>query len=1159
MSKDKRKIQNAKPSTPVVAPAKVTPLFRPIDWLALGITTLIIFVIYFWTLSPDVTLEDSGELCTGSFYAGIPHPPGYPFWAIYSWLWTVILPFGSVTWRVEVGEAFAEAVGCGVVAFMVSRGSSMLIEGIEALKGLSIQWEKAICLVSGFVVGMLVGLDGFMWSEADVINRISLFGVPWLLLVLLCLMRWFYAPHQRRYLYMAFFLYGICATIHQTLLLSAMGIEIAIAAAQPRLGRDLFLGNSLIYIVCLIELANKSIPALNNMTSTEVVLFNIVGIGSILACGWLCLKTRGILTEWKAIILMGIMWVLGVSFYFYEPISGMTNPPMEWGYPRTVEGFFHALGRMQYETINGTDIFHDPTRFFNQLWYIGQGLDESFSWLFVFIGLLPFLFLFKMQKRERAWIVGLTAIYFCLSVILVILINVTLDKSQSDLSKVFFTASHALFAIMLGYGLTLMAAYMATHYDNFRRWGLLGGGIAVIVALYCLVDAAGKLFFGPAGEISLSALPHWIKQAFAKDQYGLPVFANLILLAMPVIFIFSLLIYRKRGPVVILLGLFLLMPVYSGMSHWYKSEQRNHWFGYWFGHDMFTPPFGIYPEMTRNSILFGGTDPGRFVPTYMIFCESFVPPNCKPMDPKFDRRGVYIITQNALADGTYLDYIRAQYNRSTQQDPPFFREFLKYVLGIPFGQDSAFVRGISNVAYDLLDVPFTKFGARVEARRRAEGVYPPKEIYTPTPEDSQDCFRDYMDDAARRKQTGQLQPGEYVDVQSDGRVQVSGQVSVMMINGLLCKVIFDHNPTNDFYVEESFPLQWMYPYETPSGVIMKINRNPLPELSDDIFKKDHEFWSKYSDRLIGNWITYDTTVQQIADFAEKVYLQNNFSGFTGDRKFMRDDDAQKSFSKLRSSIAGVYAWRLGQQCPPEYRQKTEASQQALIRETDFAFKQSFAYCPYSPEAVFRYVQFLMQFNRLDDALIVAQTCLKLDPYNDQTKGLVNQLQEFKKQSAARGQVENQLQQMENETRNNPTNFQNIFKLAEIYLQMQQTDRVITLFDQALANTNIPPDGIGLIAQFYAQAGNLPKLESTLEILAKALPNRPEPWYDLAALKAVIGKNGEALQDLHTSLDLSAARLKTNSVARDLLAEARKDQRFDSLRNLPDFQKLVPPK
>ena len=33
----------------------------------------------------------------------------------------------------------------------------------------------------------------------------------------------------------------------------------------------------------------------------------------------------------------------------------------------------------------------------------------------------------------------------------------------------------------------------------------------------------------------------------------------------------------------------------------------------------------VYPEMERNTILFGGTDPGRFCPTYMIFCESFVP------------------------------------------------------------------------------------------------------------------------------------------------------------------------------------------------------------------------------------------------------------------------------------------------------------------------------------------------------------------------------------------------------------------------------------------------------------------------------------------------------------------------------------------------------
>ncbi len=422
-----------------------------------------------------------------------------------------------------------------------------------------------------------------------------------------------------------------------------------------------------------------------------------------------------------------------------------------------------------------------------------------------------------MQNRERAWIIGLTAIYLCIGVLLTIIMNTSLDRQSADESKVFFTASHAIVAIMIGYGLALMAAYMATHYQNFRRWGLLGGGIAVVLAMYCLLVATGKLYFGPAGQISFSELPHYIAKAFDKDQYGLPVFANLILLAVPIIFICALLVYRQRGPVLIFLCLLTAVPVWSGLSHWYKSEQRNHWFGYWFGHDMFTPPFDLYPEMTRNTILFGGTDPGRFCPTYMIFCESFIPHRCQPyLDQKFDRRDVYLITQNALADGTYLDYLRAQYNRSQQIDPPFFREFFKYVLGIPLGENSSLVRAISDASYHVLDVPFTKLGAKIEARRRAEGVYPPNEIYIPSPDDSQACFQQYTEDVARRQQLGQLKPGE--DVHNDnGRVQVSGQVAVMEINGLLCKVIFDHNPTNEFYVEESFPLDWMYPYETPSA------------------------------------------------------------------------------------------------------------------------------------------------------------------------------------------------------------------------------------------------------------------------------------------------------------------------------------------------------
>ncbi len=1169
MSKDKLKEQNAKAAVakaPVVKPApiKVPPLFRRIDWLVLGLTFAIVWTAYLLTLAPELTLEDCGELCTASFYAGIPHPPGYPFWTLYSWLWTAVVPFGNIAWRVELGESFAAAMACGLVGFMVSRGGSMLIEGIEELKNMPRQWENAICIVTGTVAGLMMGFDGFLWKESVVINRISPFDVPWLMVVALCLMRWIYAPHQRRYLYIGMFFFGLCATIHQTMLVAAMGIEICIAFALPRLGRDLFLGNSIMYALGLIGMTTGKVPALNDLSPMFIGIFHVVGLGSISAMIWLSLKTKAIGNEWKAVLFMGLLWLAGASFYLYEPISGMTCPPMQWGYPRTVEGFFHALSRGQYEKANPTDIVHDPMRFIMQLGLLLGGLAESYSWVAIFIALLPFLFIFKMKSRERSWIIGLAAIYLCVGVLLTIIMNTTPDRQSADENKAFFTASHGIVAILIGYGLALLAAYVATHYQNFRRWGLLGGGIAVVLAMYCLVVATGKLYFGPAGQISVFELPHWIAQAFSKDQYALPVFANLILLAIPIIFLVALLVYRQRGPVLILLCLLTALPVWSAMSHWYKSEQRNHWFGYWFGHDMFTPPYDIYPEMARNTILFGGTDPGRFCPTYMIFCESFIPHRCQPyLDQKFDRRDVYLITQNALADGTYLDYLRSQYNRSQQQDPPFFREFFKYVLGIPLGENSPVVRAISEASYHVLDVPFTKFGAKVEARRRAEGVYPSAEIYIPSPEDSQACFQQYTEDVARRQQLGQLKPGE--DVHNDnGRVQVSGQVAVMMINGLLCKVIFDHNPTNEFYVEESFPLDWMYPYETPSGIIMKVNRNPVPSLTNDIFVKDHEFWSKYSDRLIGNWITYDTTVKEIADFAEKLYIGNNYAGFKGDRRFIRDDGGQKAFSKLRSSIAGMYAWRLGRDCPPEFAPKNNADLQALVRETDFAFKQAFAFCPYSPEAVFRYVNFLLQFNRLDDALIVAQTCLKLDPFNEQVKNLIHQLQEFKAQSASRGQFQDQLQKLQVEAAAHPTNFQNILSLGSLYNQMQDTNRAFALFNQAaglfdqeLANPAIKSENVLAMAQISAALGNLTKLEAVLKKLVALNPNQPEARYDLAALEAISGKTDAALSDLRASVDLSSKRVLSNPGARNMLIEARSDPRFNSLRALPEFQKIIP--
>src|SRR6266403_578940 len=254
---------------------KVAPLFRKTDWLTFFITFSVVWAGYYLTMAPELTLEDSGELATGSSYAGIPHPPGYPVWTIYTWLWTVLCPFKNIAWRVALGEATGGAFAAGLLGLLVSRGRSLLMEGIEELKQMTGRWENAICMVSGFVAGMLIGFNGFMWSQS-VIVEVYAFSVASFMIVLLCLLRWIYAPQQRRYLYYALFFHGVCFTNHQTLIVAAMGIEVAIAAANFRMGRNLFLWNSIVYLACLV-LKTEHMLGILEQNPAVFVIFNVVG------------------------------------------------------------------------------------------------------------------------------------------------------------------------------------------------------------------------------------------------------------------------------------------------------------------------------------------------------------------------------------------------------------------------------------------------------------------------------------------------------------------------------------------------------------------------------------------------------------------------------------------------------------------------------------------------------------------------------------------------------------------------------------------------------------------------------------------------------------------------------------------------------------------
>lgn len=74
------------------------------DLLMATCAALLALAVYFATLPPTVSGEDSGELVTAAYTLGIPHPPGYPVWCLLAHPFTY-LPFGTVAWRVALSSA----------------------------------------------------------------------------------------------------------------------------------------------------------------------------------------------------------------------------------------------------------------------------------------------------------------------------------------------------------------------------------------------------------------------------------------------------------------------------------------------------------------------------------------------------------------------------------------------------------------------------------------------------------------------------------------------------------------------------------------------------------------------------------------------------------------------------------------------------------------------------------------------------------------------------------------------------------------------------------------------------------------------------------------------------------------------------------------------
>jgi hypothetical protein len=424
-----------------------------------------VLAVYLYTLSPEVTLEWSGVLASSAMYGSGASPPGYPLWSLYGWLFIKLLPFSNIAWRLSVSSAVAGASACGLIALIVSRGGAFLLEGSRALKRLESGEEKILRMVCGVVAAMAFGFQRVFWGEAVIVESTAL-GMALFCLVLFLLMRWSMTPKRLGFLYAAFLVFGLTLSVRTSWAAAALGLPFIVRFRRIDIGRDLFFAITTIFITYFLATLARQLPdelqaiaeygSLNGIFSVSAIIAAAVTIHAII-------KTRTLFSRWKVVLIAPILLLLGMSFYILIPIAAMTNPPLNWGYARTVEGFVHLISRGQYEAFHITS---NMSNFASELWSFLVTSSKDLGILYLLAAIIPAFATLRMNSPSRAWILGLYATALNLSLATTAALNF---GTHNDYYSWFLPPIHVVPAILCGYGLVLLGTVLAGRPFLARR------------------------------------------------------------------------------------------------------------------------------------------------------------------------------------------------------------------------------------------------------------------------------------------------------------------------------------------------------------------------------------------------------------------------------------------------------------------------------------------------------------------------------------------------------------------------------------------------------------------------------------------------------------------------------------------------------------------
>jgi len=168
------------------------------SWI-IGICSLVLFLVF---QAQGIFAGDSGDVVTAAVIAGVPHPPGYPFYTVMGWLFSH-LPIATPSWRVTLLSSLPHAVTISLVYACIYRLTK----------------KNVFASLFGSVV-LAVNYLFFLYSTTpEVFALFDMFVV----LIFYLLLLW-QEKKDMRYLYGMIFVYGLSLSHHHLMLFLAPAV-----------------------------------------------------------------------------------------------------------------------------------------------------------------------------------------------------------------------------------------------------------------------------------------------------------------------------------------------------------------------------------------------------------------------------------------------------------------------------------------------------------------------------------------------------------------------------------------------------------------------------------------------------------------------------------------------------------------------------------------------------------------------------------------------------------------------------------------------------------------------------------------------------------------------------------------------------------------------